>query len=201
MLKTFNLFLLFSLFTGCSILGLQDVPEPKYEVVLEEKSEGTIFQVRDYSELVVAETIVEVEDGDFDKAGTAGFRRLADYIFGKNQKEEKIEMTAPVLMNKEPEKKSWKMVFILPEEYTLEKAPAPKDQEVVIKKLKEKRFAVARFSGRFLEKNFNECMNKLSVWIKSNSYKPLSGPIFAGYNPPWTISAFRRNEVLIEISK
>lgn len=195
------LFLLFPLFTGCSILGIQNVPEPKYKVVLEEESNSTLFEVRDYSELVVAETIVEVKDGDFDEAGRAGFRRLADYIFGENREEEKIEMTAPVLLNRESEKKSWKMVFIFPEEYTLEKTPTPKDQKVVIKKLKEKRFAVARFSGRFREKNFTERVDKLSEWIKLKGYQTLSGPIFAGYNPPWTIPAFKRNEVLIEISK
>ena len=42
--------------------------------------------------ILVAETYVQ---GDFEAVGSEGFRRLADYIGGKNQKKESISMTAP----------------------------------------------------------------------------------------------------------
>ena len=189
----------FFLLNGCSIFGLDDVPEPEYIVLLEEEPEGTLFQVRDYKELVIAETTVENED--FDEMGSVGFKRLGGYIFGENQKEEEIQMTAPVLLDRNSEKKTWTMVFILPKEYTLEKAPPPVDQKVVIKTMKEKRFAVAQFSGSLSEENFDKHTEKLKEWIKAKKYQSLSGPIFAGYNPPWTIPFLRRNEVFIEISK
>ncbi len=185
--------------TGCFILGLSNVPEPEYQILLEEKSKDVLFQVRDYSELVIAETIVESED--FDEVGNIGFKRLGGYIFGENKKAEEIEMTAPVLLDRNSEKKSWKMTFILPKEYTLEKAPPPEDQKVTIKTVKEKRFAVAKFSGFLSESNFNEHTDKLLEWMRVKNYPPLSDPILAGYNPPWTPPFFRRNEVFIEISK
>jgi hypothetical protein len=31
--------------------------------------------------------------------------------------------------------------------------------------------------------------------------KALSGPIYAFFNPPWTLPPLRRNEIMIEIEK
>jgi SOUL heme-binding protein len=77
------------------------IEEPKYSVV--EKSGS--FELRAYAPMVVAETLV---DGDLDDASSAGFRRIADYIFGNNTARaggsEKISMTAPVNMAPKSEK-------------------------------------------------------------------------------------------------
>ncbi|MBK1633187.1 heme-binding protein [Thiohalocapsa halophila] len=51
------------------------------------------LELRRYAPHLVAETVV---DAGFDKAGNRAFGILADYIFGKNRGETKIEMTAPV---------------------------------------------------------------------------------------------------------
>ena len=69
------------------------IEEPNYTVI--EQAED--FELRQYEPYIVAETLVE---GDFSDVGNEGFRRLAGYIFGKNRKEESIDMTAPV--NQEP---------------------------------------------------------------------------------------------------
>ena len=71
------------------------IEEPKYTLM--EKSGA--FELRAYAPKVVAETLV---DGSLDAASSAGFRRIADYIFGNNTahngSNEKISMTAPVTM-------------------------------------------------------------------------------------------------------
>ena len=187
------------LFTGCSMLGLDKTPEPEYKVVSEEKSKGLLFQVRDYSELVIAETIVKNEN--FDEVGNIGFDRLGGYIFGENKKNEKIQMTAPVLLDENSKEKTWKITFILPKEYSLEKAPPPTNQKVVIKKEQEKRFAVVQFNGALSKQNFDKHTKKLRAWMKTKSFQTVSAPIFAGYNPPFTPPFLRRNEVFIEIKK
>jgi len=65
------------------------IEKPSYNVLA---TEGN-FELRKYSSYIVAETYVE---GDFEAVGSEGFRRLADYIGGKNRKKESISMTAPV---------------------------------------------------------------------------------------------------------
>ena len=53
------------------------IEEPAFELI--EKAEP--YEIRQYRPFVVAETFV---DGDLDKASSAGFRLIADYIFGNN---------------------------------------------------------------------------------------------------------------------
>lgn len=89
--------------SACVVIGLlftevaMAIEEPAFEVV--EKDENR--EIRRYSPVIVAETVVE---GDMDVASSSGFRLIADYIFGNNQSvqanapqpSEKIAMTAPV---------------------------------------------------------------------------------------------------------
>ena len=65
------------------------IEEPLHIVLFPEDN----FELRKYSSYIVAATCVE---GDFEAVGSEGFRRLADYIGGKNRKKESISMTAPV---------------------------------------------------------------------------------------------------------
>jgi hypothetical protein len=93
-----------TLFLGLLILAVSGgavmaIEEPAFEVV--EKA-GEI-EIRAYRPFIVAETVVE---GEMNTASSAGFRLIADYIFGNNQSvrsaadkvSEKIAMTAPVTM-------------------------------------------------------------------------------------------------------
>jgi hypothetical protein len=65
------------------------IEEPAYEVLLETR----YYEVRRYQPYIVAE--VDVDD-DFKRAGNSAFRVLAGYIFGDNEPQQKMEMTAPV---------------------------------------------------------------------------------------------------------
>jgi hypothetical protein len=69
----------------------QAIEEPAYTVVQRDAA----FEVRQYAPRVVAEVVVA---GSADDAGNQGFRLLAGYIFGKNQGERKLPMTAPVTL-------------------------------------------------------------------------------------------------------
>jgi hypothetical protein len=55
------------------------IEEPSYRIL---ETEGE-FELRKYSPHIMAETYVE---GDFEAVGSEGFRRLADYIGGKEPK-------------------------------------------------------------------------------------------------------------------
>ena len=113
-------------------------------------------EIRDYPPMVVAE--VEVT-GERKAAINAGFRQIADYIFGNNSPAQKIPMTAPVTqqagekiamtapVTQQSAGGSWKVRFIMPSSYTMDVLPRPNNPSVKLVSLPAERFAAIRFSG------------------------------------------------------
>ncbi len=184
------------------------IEEPKFDLI--EKSDS--FELRVYKPTVVAETFVE---GSLDEASNKGFRLIADYIFGNNKSQsggsEKISMTTPVTMEPKSEKINmtmpvsmqdsagkWRMHFLMPSKYTLQTLPVPNNQEVKLREVAAKKFAVVRFSGLAGEAKIAKKTEELLVWMFAKQLKPIGTPELARYNPPWTLPFLRRNEVLIE---
>ena len=121
---------------------------------------------------------------------------------------EAISMTAPVLMDT-----SSSMSFILPSTYTsLEEIPIPTNKDIQIKEEPGKYVAVITFNGvadnAKIESQFNMLKDALvrDKFLSSPSTSDASACpsevkwCFAGYNPPFTIPAFRRNEVWINLN-
>lgn len=93
------------------------------------------------------------------------------------------------------------MAFSMPSEYTMQNLPKPLDPDITLVEVPAKLFAVIRFSGSFddLEKRRSKA-EELSKWLLTQpQYKKVGEPVFAGYDPPFTLPFLRRNEVLIEI--
>ena len=103
---------------------MSNVEQPDYKVVTSEEN----IEIRDYPPMILAE--VEVS-GERKQAISEGFKILADYIFGNNTSNKKMEMTAPVT-NELSEKMAmtapvlqelhmdkWKVRFIMPKKYSL----------------------------------------------------------------------------------
>jgi len=181
--------------------------EPSYEVI--EKSGD--FELRTYSPMIVAETQVA---GPMDDASSAGFRLLADYIFGNNTSHagsnEKISMTAPVTMEPRSEKISmtapvsmqptgeqWRVHFVMPSKYTLDTLPKPNNPAVALREVPASNVAVIRFSGLVGEKKRAAKEAELISWLDSKGIEPIGQPQLARYNPPWTLPFLRRNEVMV----
>lgn len=190
---------------GCSVVGIRTIEEADHKTLVRDG----IFSVRQYSDAVIAETFVET---DYRESGSIGFRRLAGYIFGKNKRNEKIAMTAPVVQERTSEKiamtapvlqekssRGWRMAFVLPSKLTIDTAPEPLDPNVTVRKAKGKKVAVVRYSGRLREARIESNAAKLKQWIEANGYRAISEPRSAGYDPPWTLPLLRRNEVQIEV--
>ncbi len=195
--------------TGCSLVGIRTEESPRYQVI---ETTGNI-EVRTYAPRIVAKTSVP---GNFTSAQKKGFKLLADYIFGKNEKQEKISMTAPVTQSAPKNEKiemtapvmmtqtgaSQVMTFTMPRKYTLDSLPKPLDPQVVLERIPAQTYGVIRFSGVWREETNQIKAKELVDWInQKGQYEVISEPIFAGYNPPWTLSFFRRNEVLLELRR
>ena len=191
--------------TGCTLVGIRMSEEAPYSIV----SDHGDIQIRHYSPLLVAETLV---DADYATSGSIGFNRLAGFIFGKNIQNEKmamttpvyrenvgeqIAMTAPVLQQQVGDK--WIMSFVMPSGYDLTTLPVPLDDSVILKELPAKKVAVLRYSGSLNLDRIAEKSQMLSDWLLQNGYRPLSKARSAAYDPPWTLPPLRRNEVHIDI--
>lgn len=178
---------------------VSSVEQPKYQVIFSEEN----IEIRIYKPMIIAEVIVQ---GEREDAISEGFRYLADYIFGNNismtspvtqQQSQKIAMTAPV--SQQVDNKGWAVNFVMPSQYSLETLPRPNNDKVIIKEVPSKTFAVIRFSGMNTNKNIATHEDKLQQYISENKLDSLSEPVYAFYNPPWTLPFMRRNEVMIEV--
>ncbi len=193
---------------GCSVVGIRTVDEPAFTVLMQEGS----FAVRQYEEIVIAETTVA--DEDYKEAGSIAFRRLFRYISGDNVNGKEIAMTAPVFADKEEDGEKiamtapvlaeqqtagWRYAFVLPDDFDLASAPKPTDPKVVLSVIPKKKVAVIRYAGRWQEAIMREKAAELSKFIEKNGLKPVSTPRSARYDPPWTIPFLRRNEVMIDV--
>ncbi|MEM7645365.1 MAG: heme-binding protein [Pseudomonadota bacterium] len=194
------------------MFGIRTAEELKYQVIEKDSS----FEIRQYEPYISAEVTLE---GNYRDIQGDLFRILAGYIFGKNQKKQKISMTTPVVMGSEDNKKSekiamtapvhmrpqegnrWTMAFSMPNKYSMDTLPEPLDQRVQLREVNKKIFAVIRFSGAYdnIEKRMAKA-KKLEAWLsEKNKYKKVGTHTFAGYDPPFTLPFLRRNEVMIEI--
>jgi hypothetical protein len=188
---------------GCA--GVSE--EAKYSVVL---NEGDL-ELRRYEAQIVAETIVE---GDFDELGNEAFRRLFGYISGKNRKNEPIPMTAPVSQESEGEKipmtapvnqersgDRWSITFLMPSDYTMQTLPEPVDERVHIREVSERLMAAITYSGTWSRKRYELHKEKLLDWMRDKKFEQAGEPVYARYNPPFTLWFMRRNEVLIPVTE
>ena len=178
----------------------ENLKTPKYATLRRYRD----FEVREYEKFFVAETSVKSDTGsakmDDSEAGQA-FNRLAGYIFGKNERNEKMEMTTPVFSNK-----SQKMQFVV-EESSGDVKPA--DESVQVRDRERCLFAVTSFSGVAnkeitddAEKKLREAMKREASKSESVRFLPRRGDEFvelAQYNDPLTNPVQRRNELLIAL--
>ena len=202
---------LLCMFMAASIISMgwpaMAIEAPSYRVLA---TEGN-FELRNYSSYIVAHTDV---DGDFEAVGSDGFRRLADYIGGKNRQKESISMTAPVSQKPASQKIAmtapvsqvrengrWRIAFMMPSAYTMETLPTPDDDRIVLSEEKEKTVAVIRYSGTWSKKRYADHEAKLMDWISAKGWEVAGAPVWARYNPPFMPWFMRRNEIWIPVQR
>jgi effector-binding domain-containing protein len=167
---------------------------PKYEV--EELIER--IEIRRYEPYLTAETTVS---GSMEGAGNSGFRVLARYIFGHNEtdsgKSTKISMTTPVTHEQDGDE--FRVRFMMPSSYNTDSLPTPKDADITIHEVGERRLAAIRYSGRWSQSGYEQQLRQLSETVERFGLTTVGEPVWARYDPPWKPWFLRRNEVLLEI--
>mmetsp|Transcript_67873 Transcript_67873/g.75991 ORF Transcript_67873/g.75991 Transcript_67873/m.75991 type:complete len:226 (-) Transcript_67873:128-805(-) len=203
-----------------SVFGKETVLEPQFKTILERTSVVTTYQIREYGKRFAA----EVDYSDAKNTGSP-FGTLAKYIgvFGDAQNEgtEAMEMTAPVSMERKGTQLSGeddssgsgsgngkKMKFFLPQEYDeLEKIPKPKNPNVKIVEIPPVAGAAYRYSGSLSDTLKDQKALEFSAQLRNDGLDRmtpehvLQNYQFWGFNPPFTIPMYRRNEIWLDLTQ
>ena len=166
------------------------IENQKYRVV--KKVDG--FEVRFYPKATFA--TIRSTGVNYKQIASSGFRKLAGYIFGGNNQNKSIAMTAPVRM--ELSEKGSSMSFVMPEKYDMASLPKPNDATVEIKQSEEVYAAVIAFGGYANDEKIEDYKNKLVSLLQKKNIKIIGSFNFLGYNAPIQFIG-RKNEISIPI--
>lgn len=178
--------------------------EPDYRTL---RTDGD-FQIRDYPEIVIAETIAQ---GPRKQALSEGFRRLADYLFAKSRPGEELAMTVPVMqdagdpMASDPplfdddiERGGWRTRFVMPAGRATDDLPEP-PEEIELVTLPPRKVAVVAFTGRPGDRDLVEEEDRLRGWLARHGETSQAEPEYAFYNSPVIPGPLRRNELWLAL--
>lgn len=172
-----------------SFKSTSSVEEYEYDVL---KKVGDI-EIRNYNQALF--TKVKLSSNKYEKISSDGFRILAGYIFGGNNKSEEISMTSPVVVEMESSKS---MMFMVPKDYDLSSLPEPNNKEITFIEMPSRKIAAIQFGGWANQKKINLYIDKLKEQLKTNNIEHKGNFSFFGYNPPYEVFN-RRNEVVVEL--
>jgi hypothetical protein len=178
---------IFQVYTSMATTATKEQP---YKVIRTEKD----FEIRFYPPATMA--TIRSSARTYKELSGPGFRKLAGYIFGGNEKETKIAMTTPVHMDINDSLSS--MSFVMPEGYSLANLPKPKDAQVELVTTEGEFVAAIRFSGFASDKDIKSNRLKLENALKAASVTHKGNFRFLGYNPPYQLFG-RRNEVVVTV--
>jgi hypothetical protein len=182
--------LIFILFQSFKSFSTSSIETQKYRVV--KKEDG--FEIRFYPKATFA--TIRSSGSNYKQVASGGFRKLAGYIFGGNDQNKSIAMTAPVRM--EMSEKGSAMSFVMPEKYDMASLPKPKDATVEIKQSEPVYAAVITFGGYANDEKINDYNNKLVALLEKKKIKIIGRFNFLGYNAPFQFIG-RKNEISIPI--
>jgi hypothetical protein len=164
------------------------IEEPQYEVITAWETQS--IELRRYAPRLLAVTTMTQGQNN-------GFRVLAGYIFGGNNSDQKIAMTAPVQRSMDD---SAEMAFMMPAEYSLADLPTPEDDRVSFREAPGYTAAVIQFNGWADMEKAEANWQVLQAFLAERDIDVTGEPSLNQYNPPWTLPFMRRNEIIVPIS-
>ena len=153
------------------------------------------FEIRDYEPTLF--TSVKLSTKNYKESSSKGFSILAGYIFGDNDRNEKIAMNYPVAMTLED---PITMLFMVPKKFEKEKLPQPNQPQIVFKKEPAKTVAAISFNGWADDDKIEHYKKKLKFALEKEEIPYTNRFYFLGYNAPYEVFN-RKNEVIVELSK
>tara|TARA_B100001750_G_C15513582_1_gene605383 strand:+ start:1581 stop:2168 length:588 start_codon:yes stop_codon:yes gene_type:complete len=178
-----------------SLGHIMAIETPDYHLI----SKSGDFEIREYAPMVIARTEVK---SAYKEATYTGFRRIANYIFGGNDKQLNITMTAPVISNRlEKNHELYEVIFVMPKQHTLKSLPEPDLSNVYLEERKFGKVVSVSFGGWATKNRANHYKQILQNYMKSQSIDRIGDFMIAQYNSPWVIPPFRKNEIMVRIKE
>jgi len=187
--------LLLSLVSVCliyyskSMASNQRIEEYPYEVINAYQS----FEIRRYEEALFSS--IRLNSTSYKQGSSKGFSILANYIFGGNDRKQRIAMTSPVTMTLED---NMRVMFMIPNSLERDDMPLPNDRLIDFILEPKKTLAVVTFGGWASDKKIAKYKSRLTEALSNEGIQHENKFFVFGYNPPYEIFN-RRNEVAVEI--
>ena len=172
-----------------SMASNQRIEEYPYEVINTYQS----FEIRRYEEALF--TSIRLNSTSYKQGSSKGFSILANYIFGGNDRKQRIAMTSPVAMTLED---NMRVMFMIPHSLERGDMPLPNEKSIDFVKEPEKLLAVINFGGWANDKKIAKYKAQLIDTLVKEGIAHENKFFIFGYNPPYEIFN-RRNEVAVEI--
>ena len=159
------------------------VVKKKYQQVEIRSYETTLF------------TSVRLSTKGYKNSASQGFSILAGYIFGNNERNEKIAMTSPVSMSLED---TMTMMFMVPKKFKKDMLPKPNQTGIEFTQEPAKNLAAITFSGWANDTKIEKYKQDLKAVLDAEGIKYTNQFYFFGYNAPYEVFN-RKNEVIVEL--
>jgi len=151
------------------------------------------FEIRKYEATLF--TSVTLTSKGYKNTSSQGFSILAGYIFGKNDRKEKISMTSPVSMSLDD---STTMMFMVPKKLNKETLPKPEQSGIEFKEEPAKLLAAISFGAWANDAKIEKYKQELKAALDAQGITYSNKFYFFGYNAPFEVFN-RKNEVLVEL--
>ncbi|NDE10268.1 MAG: heme-binding protein [Chitinophagia bacterium] len=171
------------------INGQRNIERYPYVVKIKYKR----FEIRTYETTLF--TSVKLSTKGFKNSSSKGFSMLAGYIFGNNERNEKISMTSPVSMSLGD---SMTMMFMVPKKFNKDLLPKPNQSGIEFKEEPAKTVAAISFNGWANDTKIEKYKQLLKLALDAEGIKYSNRFYFFGYNAPWEVFN-RKNEIIVEL--
>lgn len=180
------------IFIGIQVFAMssqKNIETYPYKLVKKYKN----FEIRTYEATLF--TSVQLTGNKYKESSSKGFSILGGYIFGGNNKNEKIAMTSPVAMSLDD---SMTMMFMVPKKYKKETLPQPNQSEIKFRAEPAKTVAAITFGGWADDEKIANYKQQLQSGLNTEGIKYTNRFYFLGYNAPYE-TFNRKNEIIVEL--
>ena len=161
-----------------------------YQIIKTEKD----FEIRLYPSATIA--TISMKADTYKELSSAGFRKLASFIFGGNTENKNIAMTTPVHMDINDQQSS--MSFVMPANYNKDNLPKPSDSSITVKTTVPEYIAAIRFGGYANDDDIKKYASKLQNALEVSGIEYYGNFRFLGYNAPYQFLG-RKNEMIVNV--